>query len=128
MEGQDPARLSREFFEAYGEGETETMRSLLAPDAVSFITNAEAGVDRVDGRDGFMARLPEVEGAELSTSITQVVAIDGERAMTMVEVKAERQGRALHNFAAFLTRCSGGRITHLWMVDAKPSYSDDFWS
>ena len=128
MEGPDPARLSREFFEAYGEGETETMRSLLAPDAISFITNAEAGVDRIDGRDGFMARLPDLEGAELRTAITQVVAIDEQRAMTMIEVKAERQGRSLHNFAAFLTRCSGGRITHLWMVDAKPSCSDDFWS
>jgi ketosteroid isomerase-like protein len=111
MDGQDPARLSREFFEAYGKGETETMRSLLAPDAVSFIT-----------------RLPDLEGAELSTSITQVVAIDGERAMTMVEVKAVRQGRALHNFAAFLTRSAGGRITRLWMVDARPAYSDEFWS
>ena len=128
MTERDPADLAQSFFEAYGEGEAETMCSLLAPDAVSFITNAEAGVDRVDGRDGFMARLPDLEGAELSTAITQVVAIDEERAMTMIEVKAERRGRALHNFAAFLTLCSGGRITRLWMVDAKPSYSDDFWS
>ena len=128
MTERDPADLARSFFEAYGEGETETMRSLLAADAVSFITNAEAGADRVDGRDGFMARLPDLEGARLSTAITQVVAIDEERAMTMVEVKAERQGRSLHNFAAFLTRSAGGQITHLWMVDAKPSDSDDFWS
>jgi len=106
----------------------ETMRSLLAPDAVSFITNAEAGVDRVEGRNGFMARLPDLEGAELSTSITQVVGIDEERAMTMIEVKAKRRNQTLHNFAAFLTRCAGGQVVELWMVDAKPAVSDDFWS
>ncbi|MCB0828642.1 MAG: nuclear transport factor 2 family protein [Solirubrobacterales bacterium] len=128
MPEQDPSELARRFFGAYGEGDTETVRSLLAPDAVSFITNADAGADRVEGRDGFMSRLPDLEGAELSTSITQVVGIDEERAMTMIEVKAERRGRSLHNFAAFLTRSADGLITHLWMVDAKPSYSDDFWS
>jgi ketosteroid isomerase-like protein len=123
-----PDEISRELFEAYGDGEIETMRSLLAPDAVSYITNAEAGVDRVEGRDGFMARLPDLEGAELSTAVTQVVAIDEERAMTMIEVRAKRQGRTLHNFAAFLTRCAGGQVAELWMVDAKPAVSDDFWS
>lgn len=128
MPEASPAEISRAFFEAYGEGDTETVRSLLAPDAVSFITNADAGTDRVEGRDGFMSRLPDLEGAELSTSITQVVGIDEQRAMAMIEVKAERRGRSLHNFAAFLTRSADGLITHLWMVDAKPSYSDDFWS
>jgi hypothetical protein len=43
-------------------------------------------------------------------------------------VRAERQGRTLHNFAGFLTRVAEGRITELWMVDAKPASSDEFWS
>jgi ketosteroid isomerase-like protein len=126
--GRGAAEISRALFEAYGDGNMETMRSLFASEAVSFITNGEGGVDRVEGRDGFMARLPDLSGAEISTAITQVVEIDPERAMTMVEVKAARGGRTLHNFAAFLTRLSEGRVVELWMVDAKPAESDDFWS
>jgi ketosteroid isomerase-like protein len=121
-------RLARDLFEAYGEGELETMRALLAEDLIAFITNADAGVDRVEGRDNFMSRLPDLAGAELSTAITQIVAIDEERVMTMLEIKAERGGRTLHNFAAFLARMSQGQVAELWMVDAKPAYSDEFWS
>jgi len=121
-------RLARDLFEAYGEGELETMRALLAEDLIAYITNADAGVDRVEGRDSFMSRLPDLAGAELSTAITQIVAIDEERVMTMLEIKAERGGKTLHNFAAFLARMSQGQVAELWMVDAKPAYSDEFWS
>ena len=44
------------------------------------------------------------------------------------EVKAERKGRELHNFAAFLARVPDDRITDLWMVEARPAYSAEFWA
>ena len=66
-------------------------------------------MDRVHGREGFMSRLPDLEAADLSTAVTQIVAIDDERVMTMIEIKAERGERTLHNFAAFLARVSNGR-------------------
>jgi hypothetical protein len=77
VSSDDLERLARDLFEAYGGGDLETMRSLLAEDLSAYITNAAAGVDRVEGA---------------TTS----------RVMTMIEIKAERQGRMLHNFAAFL--------------------------
>jgi ketosteroid isomerase-like protein len=120
--------LARSFFGAYGEGDLDRVRSLLADDAVTYITNAEGGVDRVEGAGGFMARLPDTSEAEWSTAITQVVAVDDERVMTMIEVKAERRGKTLHNHAAFLARVADGRIAELWMVEALPAYSDEFWS
>ncbi len=46
----------------------------------------------------------------------------------MVEVRANRGGRSLHNFAAHLLRISDGRITELRMVEAKPAESDAFWA
>ncbi len=123
-----PEQLARDLFGAYAEGDLDTVRSLLADDVVTYITNADAGVDRVEGADGFMARLPDTSEAELDVGITQVVPIDDERVMTMVEIRAERRGKTLHNFAAFLARVAEGRIAELWMVDAKPAYSDEFWS
>ena len=46
----------------------------------------------------------------------------------MVEIQAEREGRRLHNFAAFLADVDDGRVSRLWMVEALPAYSDEFWS
>ena len=45
----------------------------------------------------------------------------------MVEIRAERKQRSLHNFAAFLATVADDRITELWMVEALPAYSDQFW-
>jgi hypothetical protein len=111
-------RLARDLFGAYGDGDLES----------AYITNADAGVDRVEGRDNFMSRLPDPAGAELSTAITQIVTIDEERVMAMLEIKAERQGRTLPNLAVLLARTSEGEVVEFWMVDAKPAYSDEFWS
>ena len=45
----------------------------------------------------------------------------------MVEIRAHRGDRSLHNFAAHLLRVAGGRVAEWRMVDAKPAESDAFW-
>jgi ketosteroid isomerase-like protein len=121
-------QLALDLFGAYGEGEMDRMRSLMADDMVGWITNSEGGVDRTDGRDAYMERLPSLEGAQLQTRITQVLGIDDERVMTMIAIRAEREGRSLENYAAFLARVEAGHVAELWMVEALPAYSDEFWS
>lgn len=128
MAASDPAEVSRAFFQAYADGDRERAASLLAEGAIAYITNADAGVDTVTGRDEYMARVPDLQANSGRADITQVVRIDDERAMTMVEIHAERDGKKLHNFAGFLARVANGQIAELWMVDAKPAYSDEFWS
>jgi hypothetical protein len=47
----------------------------------------------------------------------------------MVEIRAERLGRSLHNFAAILVRLSDERkMIEYRMVEALPLESDRFWS
>src|SRR6476646_4883347 len=91
--------LARRLFDAYGRGDLDAMRATLADDMVAHITNASGGTDRVEGVGGFMSRLPDLSGASLSTSVTQVAEVDDERVMTMIEIKATRKGKDLHNFA-----------------------------
>jgi ketosteroid isomerase-like protein len=125
----DPAEVSRAFFQAYADGDRDKAASLLAEHVVAYITNADAGVDTVTGRDTYMARVPDLQQAGGRATITQVVGIDDERALTMVEIEVpDRKGKSLHNHAAFLARTDGGEIAELWMVEALPSYSDEFWS
>jgi ketosteroid isomerase-like protein len=114
--------------EAFDVDDLEAMRALLADDVVAYVTNAEAGVDRVDGPDAYLSRMPDVSGAEYHVEVTQVVEVDASRALGMVEVKAAREGKTLHNHAAFLVRADDDGIHEIWMVDALPAYSDDFWS
>lgn len=123
-----PSDIVRDLVEAYSAGDRERMRSLLAPDLVGYVTNAEGGVDRVDGPEAYLARLPSPPDTELSLRVTQSVDVTSEEALTMVEVRASRGDRELHNFGAFLSHVRDGQIAEIWMVDALPAYSAEFWS
>jgi ketosteroid isomerase-like protein len=123
-----PSEVVRSFFDAYARGDREAAASLLAEDLTAYVTNASGGADVVGGRDDYMARVPDLQSADGSVEVTQVLEIDAELVMSMVEIRARREGRELHNFAAFLARVAEDRIAVLWMVDARPAYSDEFWS
>jgi len=123
-----PAEVLREFVGAYRRGDESHMRSLLAPGIVAYVTNADAGADQVVGPDAYLDRLPDLTGADAHLDITQSVDVAPDQALTMVEIRAHRRGRDLHNHAAFLVRVAEGQIAELWMVDAQPAYSDEFWA
>lgn len=128
MARRDLEQLARSFFGSHTDGDLETARSLMAEDAVSYVTNAGAGADRLVGGDAFVDRLPDLTDADLRVGIIQVVVVDDERVLTMIEIRARRADATLHNFAAFLARVPDDLITELWMVDAKPAVSDEFWA
>jgi hypothetical protein len=104
------------------------MAAALSESLVAYVTNADGGVDEVRGADAYMARVPGGD-AEYSADITQVVSVSPSQVLAMVEIVASRQGRTLHNHAGFLARFDDdGRVDELWMVDALPAYSDEFWA
>jgi ketosteroid isomerase-like protein len=124
---QDPQAALRRLVEGFARGDEQTLRAVLAPKLTAYVTNAEGGVDRVDGRDAYMRRLLSLKARELSVGVTQSVGVAPAQALAMVEIRARRQGRTLHNFAAFLARVEDRQVAELWMVEALPAYSDEFW-
>jgi ketosteroid isomerase-like protein len=123
-----PADVLREFVAAYRSGDEGRMRSLLAPGLVAYVTNADAGADLVVGPDAYIERLPDLTGADIHLDVTQSLDVSADQTLAMVQVRAHRNGRDLHNYAAFLARVVEGRIGELWMVDAQPAFSDEFWA
>jgi ketosteroid isomerase-like protein len=131
MESGEPAAVASRFLEAFSAADFEAMRALLGEDLVAYITNADGGMDEVEGREAYLSRVEAMDlaSARFSIELTQPpVTVDSDRVLVMVEVRARRGGRSLHNFAAHLLRIAGGRITDWRMVDAKPAESDEFWS
>ncbi|MGH9049667.1 MAG: nuclear transport factor 2 family protein [Acidimicrobiia bacterium] len=122
-----PERVMRSLIDAFAARDEEGMRSALADDVTAYVTNAEGGVDPVHGRDAYVKRLLALRAPELSVGVTQSVTVAPDQALTMVEIRADRSGRSLHNFSAFLATVTDGRVVELWMVEALPEYSDEFW-
>ena len=123
--------IATDLVEAFNAGDLDRMRELLAPDLVAWVTNADGQADRITGRDEYLSRIAAMDlpGARYRVTLTQSpAAIDEHLILLMVEVRAERRGRQLHNFAAHVLRVDEGRVAEWRMADAKPAESDQFWS
>jgi hypothetical protein len=123
----DLEAVVRRLIEGYAARDEDMMRSALAPNLTAYVTNADGGVDRVDGRDRYVAGLLALTAPTLSVQVTQSVTVAPDQVLIMVEIRAERAGRTLHNFSAFLARFEREQVVELWMVEALPAYSDEFW-
>ena len=126
-----PAAVVSELLAAFSAADFERMRAVMAPEMLAFVTNEEGGEDEVRGRDAYLARIEAMDlpAVRFSVELTQSPVIVGEGlVLAMVEVRAEKGERRLHNYAAHLTRVAGGVITEWRMVEAKPAESDAFWS
>ncbi|HEX6229822.1 MAG TPA: nuclear transport factor 2 family protein [Solirubrobacterales bacterium] len=131
MESSGPTAVAGRFIAAFSAADFDAMRAMLSEDLVAYVTDAEGEMDRVEGRDAYLDRVEAMDlpSARFSVELTQPpVPVGGDQALVMVEVRAERGGRSLHNFAAHLLRVVDGLIAEWWMVDAKPAESDAFWS
>lgn len=126
----DQIAVVEAFLNAFNAGDLAVLRGCLADDAVAFVTGPDGLPVQMDGAEAYVAataamNLPAVD---YSVTLTQAPVLVGDGlVLVMVEVRARRDGRALHNFAAQLIRVVAGRIAELWMVDAKPTESDAFW-
>jgi ketosteroid isomerase-like protein len=127
----DPAAVVTELLAAFSAADFDRMRAVMAPDMLAFITNAEGGADEVRGAGEYLARIEAMDlpAVDFSVELTQdpVLADDG-LVLAMVEVRASKGERRLHNFAAHLMRVTDGRIAEWRMVEAKPAESDRFWA
>jgi len=127
----EPTAVARRFLAAFSAADLEGMRAMLAEDLVAYVTDAEGGMDRVEGRGEYLGRVEAMDlpSVRFSVELTQPpVPVGGDQVLVMVEIRAERGGRSLRNYAAHLLRVADGRIAEWRMVDAKPAESDAFWS
>jgi hypothetical protein len=97
----------------------------------AFITNSDGGTDLVVGSRALGERFPDFAAMADSfhVAVTQLHEIDDRTVLFMVEIRAERLGRSLHNFAGILIRLSAeGKMSEYRMVEALPAQSAQFWS
>ena len=122
--------IVRRLLDDFNAGDLDGMRRGLAADLRAYVTNADGGVDEVDGAEEYLARIDAMDlpSAEFNVAITQIVEPRDGQVMAMVEVHAARGGHTLHNFATHLFTLEDNVVAEWWMVEALPAASDAFWS
>lgn len=128
MAGPTDVAVVQQFIAALNRNDRDAARELLADDLVAAITNADGGADYVSSAQAYLDRVPDLESAEYQLEVPNILPIEKDLVLVMVVVRANRHGKELRNHSGQLARVREGRITHLWMVEALPQYSDEFWS
>ena len=105
------------------------LKKLLSKNLVSYVTNAQGGLDFVNGSEDYLERLKamDIPSVDFNMTINQLALINKEQVLVMIEVKAKKKRKKLHNHAAFLITVKRGKIESMWMVEALPAYSEEFW-
>ena len=122
---ESSGKIADDLLKAFSAADFEAMRSMLAEDLVAFITNAEGGLDRIEGREEYLSRVEAMDlpSARFSVELTQApVAVDSEQVLVMVEVRAERGGRtpAQLRGAPAARRRMGGSPSGGWSRPSRP--------
>lgn len=108
----------------------EYVRQIFADDIENYITNSTGSVYLLKGSENYINALKKMNFNKVkpSLTITQIDVINNHEAMFMLEVKAQKPNKSLHNFAAYLVKFAGEKIVTMRMVEALPEYSDKFWN
>lgn len=117
------------FLGAFEQGDLAGLRSMLHDDFVGRVTTADGGTEELTA-DQYVAAIAamDVPTADLRLAVPDLTPVGDDAVLVMVEVRAARKGRTLHNYSGQLARIRDGRIIELTMVDALPSRSDLFWA
>ena len=120
-----------EFVAAFNRGDFDALRSLLDADLVAHVTTADGDDAEIVGADAYVASLRSMvtkAPTQYQVALTQrPVPVEGDRLLAMLEIRASRGGRTLHNFSAQLFRFDGALVSEIQMTDAKPRESAAFW-
>ena len=107
-----------------------TLRKLYADDVENYVTDKEGESVLVKGCENYLAAIKRMNFSSVhpSLTITQINVLSENEALFMVEVKAQKPTKSLHNFAAYLVKFANNKINSTTMVEALPAYSDSFWN
>ena len=116
--------------QAFAGGDSAAVKSRLADGLVAHVTQSDGSTRQVVGSANYAAIVDAMDplSANLPMAIPQIMTIAPGLVMAMFEVHAARYGRRLHNFSGQLFRFDGDVIDRIWMVEALPRESDEFWS
>lgn len=120
----------RFFMDAFNAADLPAMADWLAEDLVAEVTQKDGSTRQTRGRGAYMALIEQLDipAVRPAVTITQIADVNAGQVLMMIEIRAARKGRRLHNFAAFLMTVADEQIQRIWMVEALPAESDAFWS
>jgi uncharacterized protein len=122
--------LARRGYEAFAEGDLDTLNSLMADDLVWHVPGRGPLAGKYKGKEavfGLFGKVVELTGGTFRQDIHDVLA-NNEHALVMVESHAERAGKRLNDRQVHVLHLKDGKLTEFWNHFGDQYAVDEFWS
>ena len=123
--------LVRRGYQAFAEGDMDTLRSLFAPDAVHVATGSSQVAGEYQGVDailGYYGKLFELSDGTFAAELQSVRSEGDDTVVATHRDKGQRGGKTLDQEEDLTFTISNGKITRLVENHSDPATYDDFWS
>lgn len=124
------AESFRRGYEAFGQGDLDTLRDLMAPDCVWHVGGDSPLSGDYEGTDeilGFFGRIAQESGGTFNTEAHDILAND-EHGVALTETTAERNGKRLVQRSVHVVHFDDGKLSESWFFSEDQAAVDDFWS
>ncbi|MEU9589602.1 nuclear transport factor 2 family protein [Streptomyces sp. NPDC048193] len=125
------ARLVRKGYEAFVQGDMESLRTMLAADVTHHVPGTGVLAGDYKGQDEVIdmyRRLGEETGGTFRVELRQVLVDGRGHAVTLHHLTADRQGKHLDADGGIVFRIVGDKLTDLDECIADIDAMNDFWS
>lgn len=120
----------RKGFTAFSAGDMDTLRQIIAADAIwhvpgrSPLAGTYKGIDEIIG---FFGRTMELSEGTFAVDVHDIVGND-EHVFAAYKVSGQRKGKSLQDSAVLLFHVRDGRVTEAWGLTGDQYINDEFWS
>lgn len=125
------AALVRRGYEAFSQGDMETLRSLMAGDATHHVPGAHPLSGDYKGLDAIIdlyGRLGEETGGTMRVQLRYLLVDGRGHVMALHRFTAERQGKQMDETGGIVFRIVGDKITDLDECVENMDASNEFWA
>jgi ketosteroid isomerase-like protein len=122
--------LVRKGYAAFSAGDMDTMRQVIAADAIWHasgrgpLSGDFKGIDEIIGNFG---RSMELSGMTLKVEVHDIAGND-EHVFAAHTASARREGKSLNENQVIVFHVSGGRVTEAWQTSVDQYAADEFWT
>jgi ketosteroid isomerase-like protein len=123
--------IVRQGYKAFGEGDMDTLRSIMTPDVVhavpgnSQLSGEHRGIDAVLA---YYQKLFELTGGTFKADLQSVKAEGGDKAVAAHHITARRDGKTYDRDETLTFTFAGGKVTRLVENHSDQAAYDAFWS
>jgi len=114
-------------FQAFAMGDMDTMKSILADDAVWHTPGRNRFSGDYHGPDEIVAVFQELQAAARIDNRPHAMLADDDHVVVLIEATFEGDGKTLEATSVFVFHVDDGKVTEVWVASPEQHQIDEFW-